>query len=259
MTAYIGGFSNAATVDTGMGILLIDAKMDVGPLTPSTALRQTLEDRGEHVRWIAITHPHVDHVDGLAKFADDPEVEEIVGAPLDAAFALPDAAKFVPVSAAETRRFGGVEARLLPFPHAHTGGDLALWFPGSRVAIVGDLVVCGYFPHAEYENGGSYQGLLAAVRSIQELRPAFVIGGHGGVCTGDDLDRYVTTLEAAINHGVAESPPRYESMRVPFRTISSQSKLVRCGQLEREQGPWSQVPDVDRDQTSLSNDLRHCR
>jgi len=259
VTAYLGGFSNAVTVDTGMGLLLVDTKMDIGLLAPGKALRDVLRARGEHVRWIAVTHPHVDHVDGLRDFADDPEVEQIMGAPLDASFALPGATKFIPVVGDQTRTLVGIDVRFVTFAHAHTGGDLAVWLPASGVAIVGDLVPCGYLPNAEYEDGGSYQGLLTASRTIQALRPNVVVGGHGGVCSGDDLDRYVTYLERAINLGAPETPAPYASIRLPLRTISSQDKLLRCSKLERDQGPWSQVPVVDRDQQALRSSHRHCQ
>ena len=106
VVAYLGGFSNAVTVDTGMGLLRVDTKMDAPLLRRSERLHDALVKRGDHVRWIAITHPHRDHLAGLANFAADADVEEIWGAPLDGAFRLPDATKFVPIAAPQTTSSG---------------------------------------------------------------------------------------------------------------------------------------------------------
>ncbi|HVV49267.1 MAG TPA: MBL fold metallo-hydrolase, partial [Polyangia bacterium] len=255
--AYLSGFSNAVTVDTGMGLLLVDTKMDAPLLHPSANLHDLLARRGEHVRWIAVTHPHRDHLAGLGNFAADGDLEEIWGAPLDGALPLPGATKLAAVAAPQTRWVGETEVRLIPFAHAHTGGDLVVWLPGSRVAITGDIVTCGYEPHAELEQGGSYQGLLRAARAIQALRPAWVVGGHGDVCSGAELDAYVTHIAQEID-GPPPPPAPYREMGVPFRVISSQEKVLRCAALERREGGWARDPTIDPRTPYLDVKPRHC-
>jgi glyoxylase-like metal-dependent hydrolase (beta-lactamase superfamily II) len=264
VVAYLGGFSNSVTVDTGMGLLLIDTKMDAPLIRRSRKLHDDLAKRGEHVRWIAITHPHRDHLAGLANFAGDSDLEEIWGAPLDGAFRLPGATKFVAIDKPTIRQIGEVEVHLIPFAHAHTGGDLVIWLPKTQTVVAGDIVMCGhyprgYYPHAEYEDGGSYKGLLRAAKDIQHLHPAWVVGGHGDVCSGAELDDYVNHIEQVMNQTPPSEGPAYRNISKPLlRVISSQDKLKRCAALENKQGDWNHAPTIDPDTPYLESKLERC-
>ena len=82
------------------------------------------------------------------------------------------------------------DAKLLVFEAAHSPADVAVWFPGSRVLIAGDLCFNGVTPLALH---GSLPGWLTALRTLMELRPRTVVPGHGPV--GD-----ATMLAALVDH-----------------------------------------------------------
>ncbi len=231
--AYIGGLSNAVTVDTGDGTLLFDTKMSAW----ARRLAQRLAaDPKRPVRWIGITHPHCDHLAGLIQYRNSPALREIWAADtVKEIIGLPNVVGYAHDG---ERKVGAVTVEILRFPHAHTGGDLAFWMPSRRLLVSGDIFQCGYYPHAEKPDGGSYLGLLAAARRLAALRPKpeVIVGGHGEPCTYDDLARYVEYLTAVIERGEHVSSPELH----PIYSITSADRLWECSQAERQTpGGWN--------------------
>jgi glyoxylase-like metal-dependent hydrolase (beta-lactamase superfamily II) len=88
--------------------------------------------------------------------------------------------------------FNGEEVRVRHYPAAHTDGDSAVFFEGSKVAHLGDLFFNGRFPFVDLDSGGSVAGLTRAIESILAELPADakVIPGHGPLASKGDLERY---------------------------------------------------------------------
>lgn len=74
---------------------------------------------------------------------------------------------------------------------AHTTGDSIVWIPDRSVLFAGDLVFNGGTP---FLLGGSISGMLAAIRTLRELRPQIIVPGHGDVCGMEAL----TTTSAYV-------------------------------------------------------------
>jgi cyclase len=83
-------------------------------------------------------------------------------------------------------------------PAAHTDGDSIVQFRGSDVLAVGDLFRPDQYPVIELANGGSVNGLIAALNRILELTvPArfqeggtYVIPAHGRLSDEADVVEY---------------------------------------------------------------------
>jgi glyoxylase-like metal-dependent hydrolase (beta-lactamase superfamily II) len=88
--------------------------------------------------------------------------------------------------------FNGETIRVQHFPSAHTDGDSVVWFTGSNVLHMGDLLFNGMFPFVDIDSGGSVTGLTAAVGEIlAELDDGLkIIAGHGELADRADLERY---------------------------------------------------------------------
>jgi glyoxylase-like metal-dependent hydrolase (beta-lactamase superfamily II) len=109
--------------------------------------------------------------------------------------------------------------RLIHYP-GHTDGDLAVYLPGDRVLISGDLA-----DDMPYAGHGSPARLAATLDSLARLDAAVVIPGHGSVRRGNehllrlrDLFRSVVAqAEAAVRAG--DPPDRaVEALKLePFR------------------------------------------
>jgi len=83
-------------------------------------------------------------------------------------------------------------------PNAHTGGDSVVFFRRSDVVSTGDVFTPDRFPVIDFEQGGSINGLIAALNHILKLTVpelnqeggTMVIPGTGHLCDEADVADY---------------------------------------------------------------------
>jgi glyoxylase-like metal-dependent hydrolase (beta-lactamase superfamily II) len=210
----VGG-TNIAVQVGGDGVLLVDAATEAVAPQVIAAVR-TLSDRPIHT--IVNSHVHADHTggnDALVKMRGTgaPQPVRVIaqdnvlrrlqagGAP-GAGFRL-NAVITVPINSTydtPTRDFylNGESIIVYHTPNAHTDGDSIVHFRGSDVLAVGDLYTPDRYPFIDIANGGSVQGLIAALNKVLELTvPArfqeggtYVIPGHGRLSDEADVVEY---------------------------------------------------------------------
>ena len=191
------------------GTLLVDT----GYPNTAEALRDALADLGgQPVRLIVNTHGDTDHVGGNALLGSQavivahPWARQQMGryfalAPVDTA-GLPT----LTVTDEAVIHFNGEEIHLIPVPGGHTGGDLVVYFTASRVAVIGDLVLAGWFPNTDPARSGDAQRLAQVLRHLVEVLPADtrIVAAHGKQITDaldlsiDDLRSYAEMIEASL-------------------------------------------------------------
>jgi cyclase len=94
--------------------------------------------------------------------------------------------------------FNGEAIIVYHMPSAHTDGDSVVLFRSSNVLSVGDIFTPGRYPIIDLQNGGSAQGLIAALNHILQLTVplkyqeggTYVIPGHGRICDEADVVEY---------------------------------------------------------------------
>jgi glyoxylase-like metal-dependent hydrolase (beta-lactamase superfamily II) len=94
--------------------------------------------------------------------------------------------------------FNGEAIIVYHMPAAHTDGDSVVLFRSSNVLSVGDIFTPGRYPIIDLQNGGSVQGLIAALNHILQLTVplkyqeggTYVIPGHGRICDEADVVEY---------------------------------------------------------------------
>lgn len=239
ITLLSGGVSNAFVVPLADGALVVDTKLE--PFTDD--LLRHLDARDLSPRRIVLTHAHRDHAEGLPRVlaVSAPDRGIFVAKPLADAWpdSAPDGVTGVP-SGAPFPLPGdpGEPVELYAFDHAHTGGDVAVWLADRSVLLTGDLFQCGYHPHAERDEGGSWAGLTAAIRTLAALRPLHVIGGHGTRCGTADLDRYLSFLESLPTGSPTD--PGYREFWILGTRTSSFEQARDCARFEATGTPWSE-------------------
>jgi cyclase len=90
--------------------------------------------------------------------------------------------------------FNGEAVELLHQPAAHTDGDVMVFFRRSDVIATGDVYVTTGYPLIDLAQGGTINGIIAALNRIIELTVPYakqeggtmVIPGHGRI--GDEAD-----------------------------------------------------------------------
>ena len=201
------------------GSILIDA--GYAPAAP--AIRRAVAAVGAPpVRFVINTHAHEDHVGGNAAFGSDaviyahPEAREAmrqvqpfadgVTVPARAGDALPGQT----ITQDTTMLLAGVTVRVIPLP-AHTGGDLLVYLPASRILGMGD----GFFPRTGRGllfPGSEPEAFVARMQSVLDRLPddTRVVSGHDPVVPVRELrDQFARTvslvrqIRTAVDSGVA--------------------------------------------------------
>jgi glyoxylase-like metal-dependent hydrolase (beta-lactamase superfamily II) len=198
MLAGAGGNLGVFVADDG--VFLVDGQF--APLTER--IRAEIGRVSDQpVRFLINTHFHGDHTGGNANFGPagtiivahenvrrtlaQPHYIEMVQTrwPAFAPAALPA----ITFSNAVSFNQGGERIDVIHAPPSHTDGDSVIFFRGSDVIHMGDIFRTRGQPIFDRNNGGSYEGLIAASDFVLNLmgENTKIVPGHGAVSTRADL------------------------------------------------------------------------
>jgi glyoxylase-like metal-dependent hydrolase (beta-lactamase superfamily II) len=210
-----GGNSTVSIGDDG--VLLVDT-MTAGAAPDVIAAIKTISTKS--IRWIINTHSHPDHTGGNAAVAKSgvyiatgntrggggASVLAFENAlmRLNGSVASGDA---VPEGGWPTDSFfvrqkdmffNGEPVLIIHLPNAHTDADAIVFFRRSDVIAAGDVFTPDRYPVIDASEGGSINGVIAALNLLLELAvPEFneeggtmIVPGHGRVCDESDVSDY---------------------------------------------------------------------
>ena len=175
------------------GVLMVDGQF--APLTDKiVAAIKKISD--QPIRFLVNTHVHGDHTGGNENFAklgalifsrDQLRLRLLNPSPGPNGQAPPPApAKALPVVTYDgpvTLHINGEDVQLIPIRAAHTDGDTLVRFPKHDVLAVGDYYRSVGYPFVDIFNGGTLDGLLAALSETIGLAgpKTKIIPGHGAI------------------------------------------------------------------------------
>ncbi|HSV89109.1 MAG TPA: MBL fold metallo-hydrolase [Bacteroidales bacterium] len=90
---------------------------------------------------------------------------------------------------------------IIHLPGGHTSGDAIIYFPASKVLVLGDLLFADNFPFVDVANGGNPLRFLEHLKWISANYPddVIIIGGHGPIYNMEQFRSYIANLEKSMN------------------------------------------------------------
>jgi len=152
--------------------------------------------------------------------------------------------------------FNGEAVQMLYQPNAHTDGDIIVYFRKSDVVVTGDVYINTTFPVINVQQGGSINGIIAALNRIIEITVpkdkqeggTYVIPGHGRLADEADVVEYLD-LVTIIRDRVKDAIDK----RMTLEQVKA-ARLVRDyeGRYGATQGFWTTDAFVEAAYKSLS-------
>jgi len=155
---------------------------------------------------IFLTHSDDDHVNGLLGFPQGPTIVSHENARADMVKEKPfqsaqglaclpsitfsDRVTFYLGKGAESTRID-----LLYFGPGHTDGDAIVFFPGEKVAFMGDLFFNTRDQLIHLHKNGSSFGLVKVLKAALKLDADVFIHGHGNPATKKDIQAHIQSIE----------------------------------------------------------------
>ena len=95
-----------------------------------------------------------------------------------------------------TFHYNGEEIMIFHVHNAHTDGDAIVYFTGSNVIHMGDVLFKDKYPFIDLDNGGSVMGYIRALEKIAMLADenTVIIPGHGNIASKNDLEAAANML-----------------------------------------------------------------
>ncbi len=190
-----GGVGNAFFLVGSDEVLVVDAKISAEAAKQLFAEIKKVTDKP--VRRVVLTHSDGDHVNGLAGFPPGLTIIAQANARQDMVQANATAATKLPLPSVTftkdmTLFVGDIEVRLLHFGPAHTNGDVVVYIPSQKTAIVGDLLFLDRDPLIHAEKHGSSFGLVSVLKQLVALDADLYLSGHA-----DGVDKKAVAALAA--------------------------------------------------------------
>ena len=219
------GFVNVAAQIGPDGVLVVDTGTEAMGEKILAEIKRLAGNKP--IRYIVNTHAHPDHVGGNVIVAKAGKSIIAGNFAPQAGAAAANAAKIyahentqlrmsesegsqpaVPAAALPTDTFftarndvyfNGEAVQMLHQPHAHTDGDIIVYFRKSDVVVSGDVYINTTFPVINLQQGGSLNGIIAALNRIVEITVprdkqeggTYVIPGHGRLADEADVVEYL--------------------------------------------------------------------
>ena len=260
----IFGAGGNITVQIGdEGVLVVDTGTSEMAPAVREEIRRLAGDRP--IRYVISTHFHADHTGGNVLLASEPDQlaavlgHENVGLRLIETGA--EAGELIMdtfYGDSKAIYFNGEAIEIIHVASAHTDSDSLVFFRGSDVVSAGGVISTTSFPSFSAEQGGSVNGLLAALNRILDITVAatrgqggtIVIPGHGRLYDETDVAEYRDMLNI-VRDRIQSAIDDGDSLR---EVVRSRPALDYSGIYDAGSGPWTTATFVEAIYRDLGGD-----
>lgn len=188
-------------VVTSDGVLVADGQGDVWQT--KLMIESIKKLTSKPVKYVVVASDHPDHVGGNAAFkAEYPGVEFISTSASQKKLWNTSTRPAQIVDDERTLKLGRTEIQVLNLGRAHTGGDLAVYLPKSKVLFLGEIYMRGLFPAMRSAYPSEW---LAALEKAQAMDVSWYVTGHGFVDDAVTMERDLEVYKQAIAAVIKES------------------------------------------------------
>jgi glyoxylase-like metal-dependent hydrolase (beta-lactamase superfamily II) len=217
------------------------------------------------IRILIDTHEHPDHTGGNPNFAKlgamifaREEAREVLAQPFSPAVAAAfrqaasdtDPARLPIVTFGSSSNvklyLNGETIDLIPFPAAHTNGDVMVKFEKEDVIMIGDFYRNYGYPFIDAGHGGSIKGTIAALDTLMKAAgpETKLVPGHGSVITKASIPFYrdmIIAIGEKVKQLIVEGKTKEQV--IALKLTSEYDSKVRGG---TDQLPGGTITSADR-------------
>jgi len=188
-------------VITSDGVLVADGQGDEEQ--SQTMVEAIQELTSEPVRYMVVASDHGDHTGGNAAFtAAFPDIVFISSPASQKTLAENANPPTEIVSGERTIRMGDTEIQILNLGRAHTGGDLMVYLPQSRVLFMSEIYLRGVFPAMRSAYPSEW---VETIEKAQAMDVSIYVPGHGFIDEPATMSRDLEASRKAIAAVIAEA------------------------------------------------------
>ena len=185
------------------GVLVVDGQGNVAE--SRQLIDQIKKVTSQPIKYVVVGSDHGDHTGGNAAFtAAYPDAVFVSTAFSKEALARSKNAATPTrlVKDRETINLGGAEVQVLNLGRAHTGGDLVVYLPASKVLFMSEVYLRGLFPAMRSAYPSEW---LATIDRALAMDVSLYIPGHGFTDEGPAMKRDLVEFRNAIQSVIGES------------------------------------------------------
>ncbi|ALO47415.1 MBL fold metallo-hydrolase [Pseudohongiella spirulinae] len=186
---------------TNDGVMVVDGQGDVWQ---TKLMIDFIEDlTSQPIKYVVVASDHGDHVGGNAAFkAAYPDVQFISSPVSQLRLSGSDYSPEQIVTDKRQLTLGDTEIEVLNLGRAHTGGDLAVYLPESKILFLSEIYMRGLFPAMRSAYPSEW---VVAIEKAQSMDVSWFVPGHGFIDDAASMERDLETYRQAIAAVIDES------------------------------------------------------
>lgn len=224
-------------VVTKEGVVLLDGQGDAQDGKRLVEAIKTLSP--QPLKYVVTASDHIDHVGGNGEIKAAFPGAIFISSPVSQKVLAKSAV--VPSETVSDKRvitLGGTEFHILNLGRAHTGGDLAVYLPQTKVLFLGEIYARDIFPSQRSSYPSEW---IETLKKAQAMDVSWYIPGHGFVDSMADMKRDLDQSRKIQEYIVAEGK-RLHALGLP---CTNDGKPPTCEATKQVNwGPFASVPQT---------------